>query len=76
MVTNNQAAPLNVSSIATTGDFAQTNNCGTTVAAGGNCKVSVKFTPTVVGTRTGSLTITDDATSSPQIVSLSGKGVN
>jgi len=75
-VTNNQAVPLNVSSIVTTGDFAQKNNCGTTVVAGGNCKVSVTFTPTVVGSRTGSLTITDDAASSPQIVSLSGRGVN
>jgi len=74
-VTNNQAIPLAVSSIVTTGDFAQKNNCGSTVVAGGNCKVSVTFTPTVVGKRTGSLTITDDASSSPQIVSLSGKGV-
>jgi Abnormal spindle-like microcephaly-assoc'd, ASPM-SPD-2-Hydin len=75
-VTNNQAIPLSVSTIAATGDFAQKNNCGLTVAAGGKCKVSVTFTPTAVGTRTGSLTITDDAASSPQIVSLSGTGVN
>jgi hypothetical protein len=75
-VTNNQANPLAVSSIVATGDFAQKNNCGSTVVAGGKCKVSVTFTPTVVGTRTGSLTITDDAGSSPQIVSLSGTGVN
>jgi hypothetical protein len=76
VVTNNQAIPLNVSSIVATGDFAQKNNCGSTVAAGGKCKVSVTFTPTVVGSRTGSLTITDDAGSSPQVVSLSGTGVN
>ena len=75
-VTNNQANPLAVSSIVATGDFAQKNNCGSTVVAGGKCKVSVTFTPTVVGTRTGSLTITDDAGSSPQIVSFSGTGVN
>jgi len=75
-VTNNQANPLAVSSIVATGDFAQRNNCGSKVVAGGKCKVSLTFTPSVVGTRTGSLTITDDAGSSPQIVSLSGTGVN
>jgi len=75
-VSNNQAVPLTVSSIAATGDFAQKNNCGSTIVAGGKCKVSVTFTPTVVGVRTGLLTITDDAASSPQIVTLSGKGVN
>jgi len=76
VVTNNQAIPLSISNIVTTGDFAQKNNCGSTVVAGGNCKVSVTFTPTAVGTRSGSLTITDAAASSPQIVQLSGKGVN
>jgi hypothetical protein len=76
VVTNNQAIPLSISNIVTTGDFAQKNNCGSTVVAGGNCKVSVTFTPTAVGTRSGSLTITDAAASSPQIVHLSGKGVN
>ena len=75
-LTNNQAIPLALSSIVATGDFAQKNNCGSTVVAGGKCKVSVTFTPTVAGARTGSLTITDDAGSSPQIVSLSGNGVN
>jgi hypothetical protein len=75
-ITNNQAIPLGISSIVATGDFAQKNNCHSTVVAGGNCKVSVTFTPTVVGTRTGSVTITDDAASSPQIVGLSGTGTN
>ncbi|MGA8865906.1 MAG: choice-of-anchor D domain-containing protein [Candidatus Sulfotelmatobacter sp.] len=75
-LTNNQALPLNVSGIATTGDFSQTNNCGATVVAGGSCTISVTFKPTATGTRTGSLTITDDASSSPQVVSLSGTGTS
>jgi hypothetical protein len=75
-ITNNQAIPLNISNIVATGDFVQKNNCHSTVAAAGNCKVSVTFTPTVAGTRTGSVTITDDAASSPQVVQLSGTGIN
>ncbi len=72
---NNQAIPLTVSNILATGDFAATNNCGSSVVAGGNCKISVTFTPAKVGKLTGSLTITDNAASSPQIVKLSGIGV-
>jgi hypothetical protein len=34
-----------VSSITATGDFSQTNTCGTSIAAGGSCTVSVTFTP-------------------------------
>jgi hypothetical protein len=74
-LTNNQAVPLAVSSIVATGDFAATNNCGSSVVAGGNCKISVTFTPAKVGKLTGSLTIADNAASSPQIVKLSGTGV-
>jgi hypothetical protein len=56
------------------GDFAQTNTCGTSVAAGANCAISVTFKPTATGTRTASVTITDDASTSPQTVSLTGTG--
>jgi Putative Ig domain/Abnormal spindle-like microcephaly-assoc'd, ASPM-SPD-2-Hydin/Transmembrane protein 131-like N-terminal len=74
-LTNNQALPLNVSSIATTGDFAQSNSCSSSLAAGASCTISVTFKPTTTGNRAGSLTITDDAASSPQAVSLSGTGI-
>jgi len=59
---------------AATGDFAQTNNCSSTLAAGASCTVNVTFTPTVTGTRTGSILITDQASNSPQTVSLTGTG--
>ena len=74
-LTNNQDLALNISSIAATGDFSETNNCGSSIAAGAACTISVTFKPTATGTRTGSLTIIDDAASSPQTVSLSGTGV-
>jgi hypothetical protein len=73
-LTNSGGAPLSVTTIATSGDFTQTNNCGTSVAAGGACQISVTFTPTAGGSRTGSVTITDNAPGSPQTVMLTGTG--
>jgi sugar lactone lactonase YvrE len=73
-LTNSGNAPLTIASIAASGDFALTHNCGTGVAAGANCTISVTFTPTAAGTRTGTVTITDNAGNSPQTVSLSGGG--
>jgi hypothetical protein len=76
-LTNTGTSTLNISSITTSGDFAQatsTKPCGSTLAAGKNCIVKVTFTPTALGTRTGTLTFTDNAPTSPQTVSLSGTG--
>ncbi len=68
------SAALTVSSITISSDFAQTNNCGTAVPAAGICTFSVMFTPTVAGTRNGSMQIQDDAAGSPHAISLSGVG--
>src|ERR1039458_2681439 len=60
-ITNSGGAALSVT-IAVTGanfgDFKPTNNCGSSVAAGENCSISVVFTPTEAGNRTATLTIT------------------
>jgi len=74
-LTNNQNVTLNFGSIVASGDFAETHTCGAFIGAGGTCTISVTFTPTAVGNRTGTLTINDDAPGSPQTVSLSGTGV-
>jgi hypothetical protein len=77
-VTNSGSATLNIASIAASGDFAlvaSTKPCGSTLAAGKNCVVKVTFSPSQLGTRTGNITITDNAANSPQAVPLSGKGV-
>ena len=71
---NTGNATLGITSIAPSGDFGQTNTCGTSVGAGANCTISVTFTPTATGTRTGAITITDSASGSPQTVSLTGSG--
>ena len=63
-----------MTSIVASGDFAQTNTCGASVAAGGNCTISVTFKPTASGPRTGTITIADSAAGSPQTIALSGDG--
>jgi hypothetical protein len=73
-VTNSGTAELTFSSIAVSSGFSQTNNCGTGIAASGGCTISVTFTPTAPGTVAGTLTITDNASGSPQTVALSGTG--
>lgn len=79
MLTNSGNAPLSISAISLAGtnpgDFQQTNTCGSSVVAGGSCSVGVKFTPTATGSRSASLTISDNATGSPQLVNLMGTGV-
>ncbi|PYV19321.1 MAG: hypothetical protein DMG21_01985, partial [Acidobacteria bacterium] len=74
-LSNTSNATLSISSIALSGDFAQTNNCGSSLAANSSCAINVTFTPTAVGSRTGTLMVTDSASGSPQTVSLSGTGL-
>jgi uncharacterized repeat protein (TIGR03803 family) len=74
-LTNTGTATLNISSIRASGDFAISSNaCGATVSVGASCSVSVTFTPTNKGTRTGNLAFNDDAPNTPQIVALVGTG--
>lgn len=73
-LTNTGTENLVLSSIATSGDFSQTNTCGSTLAPGANCFANVVFKPTAIGMRTGTLTFTDNASGSPQAVALSGTG--
>jgi Abnormal spindle-like microcephaly-assoc'd, ASPM-SPD-2-Hydin len=73
-LTNNQAVALNITGLSAGGDFTETNTCQQPVSPGGNCAITVYFTPSVAGPRTGTLTITDDASNSPQLVALAGSG--
>src|SRR5262249_15243696 len=67
-VTNTGTAAAALSNVGTSGDFSQTNNCGTALAAGASCTVNVTFRPIASGNRTGNLTITSNATNSPSTV--------
>jgi len=79
-LSNTGTAALALSSLAISGanagDFSQTNTCGASVPVSGSCTISVTFTPSALGVRTGTLTITDNASGSPQTVSLTGTGVS
>jgi len=75
---NSTTAALTVTSVVITGpaasDYSETNNCGSSLAAGATCEITVTFTPTATGVRAAAVTITDGAPNSPQLVSLTGMG--
>jgi hypothetical protein len=73
-LTNTASTALVIGTITSSGDFSQTNNCGSSLAPGGNCSINVTFTPTATGTRTGTLAITNSDFTSPQSVQLTGTG--
>jgi probable HAF family extracellular repeat protein len=77
-LTNVGTTALSINGIAITGtnagDFAQTHTCGSSLAAGASCTISVTFRPTAIGTRRAAVSITDNAAGSPQNVALSGIG--
>ena len=59
------------------GDFyIAANTCGSSLAGSASCTLSVYFRPVTVGTRTATLTYTDNASNSPQQVPLSGLGAS
>jgi hypothetical protein len=60
--------------ITRSGEFAQTNNCGASLAAGASCIIKVSFSPISGGSRSGTLTLTDNV--GVQTVPLSGTGVD
>src|SRR5438552_6669975 len=74
-LTNFGSTTLSITSITASGDFSQTHSCGSSVAPLASCTISVTFKPTQIGTRTGTLSIADNAPGSPQSVALSGTGV-
>ena len=76
-LSNGGAEDLIISGIATSGDFAQTNNCPAApamLAPSQSCSISIAFTPKQKGTRTGKLVVTDNGYKSPHMVKLSGNG--
>lgn len=75
-LTNSGKAALNIISVQATGDYAQTNTCPATLARGSSCTIRVTFTPTVSGACNGTLTVSDNAQGTPQIVNLTGVGAD
>jgi hypothetical protein len=78
-LTNTGDSPLTISGIALTGPnktqfLVSSNYCPTSLAAGANCVIHLHFYPQVTGAASAALTITDNATGSPQSVTLTGTG--
>ncbi len=83
-VKNTGTGALTVSgaSVTDTADFTMKNNCTAAIPAGGTCTVSMTFAPpapasgaqcgSTTGTKSATLTLTDNATDSPQVVMLTG----
>jgi murein DD-endopeptidase MepM/ murein hydrolase activator NlpD len=76
LVTDLSGIAMSISGISTTGDYSQTNTCAASLQPLATCAINVTFKPTALGSRPGSLTITDNATGSPQTVTFIGTGEN
>ena len=73
-LTNAGDVPLTLlNATITPGDFTVVNACGTSLAAHSTCAIAVAFIPTATGTRSATLTFTDQIRS--QTVAITGIGV-
>ena len=75
-LSNNGQTPLNIGGIAVTGAnsgaFFQINSCPAVLAPATSCTISVTFAPTVKGSRSGTLTVTDNVAAGQSTVALTG----
>jgi hypothetical protein len=78
-LTNTGTTPLVLSSLAANGDFALASgtNCaiGSSLPAGAHCLINVTFTPTTKGSRSGNITVKDNALAQEQVILLQGTGI-
>jgi len=72
-LTNKGSSALVISEVVASGDFSQNNNCATVTPAA-SCTISVTFTPSTAGNRSGVLQINDNDSSKSQSIMLSGIG--
>ncbi len=73
-LTNSGGQALSISNLGVVGDFVQTNNCGSSLAALSSCTINIAFTPLGQGVRNGELILTSNAGTSPSRVLLGGTG--
>ena len=74
-VSNYGTGAVSISSIPVSAPFAQTNTCPSSLPPAASCTINVTFHPTASGNVTGTLSVNDNASGSPQTVSLTGVGV-
>jgi hypothetical protein len=73
-ISNTGSASASISAISAAAPFAETNTCGSTLAAGASCTTSVTFAPTTTGSASGNLMVSSNATNSTLTVALTGTG--
>src|SRR6202795_2263984 len=73
-LTNTGNSDLIVSAVLASGGYKQTNNCST-LSSQQTCTIPVSFAPGTCEPINGAITINDNAPSSPQVVSLAGRGI-
>jgi len=75
-MTNHLSGALTITTVnASTGIQRGDNTCGTSIAAGASCTIGVTFSPTAVGSATGTLTFNDSAITTPQNGEFVGTGI-
>jgi hypothetical protein len=73
VLSNPTKKALNISTIVAGGDFVVfSQDCGSVLLPGNQCNIYVQLLTNSLGAKTNTLTISDDANSSPQKVKLSG----
>jgi hypothetical protein len=77
-VANGGTTPLNIIGVGVTGGFGESDDCVTSspIAAGGNCTITLTYSPTALGTASGTLTLTDNvpAANGTQTAAVTGTG--
>jgi len=73
-LTNSGSAQVSIANIAASGDYSQSNNCGSNLGGGSSCSISAVFLPTATGTRYGTITVTDSDGGGPHVLNLTGVG--
>lgn len=71
---NDTGKAVSIASIVASGDYTQTNNCGSSLSNGSSCVIAVRFKPTAMGARTGALKVSYDSTS--KSAALTGQGTD
>jgi len=75
-LSNTGSAALHITGIAVELPFTQTSTCGSSLAVGATCTITVTFAPTGLGNFSSNVSVTDNATGSPHTVALTGTGVS
>jgi len=74
VLTNTAKTELKISAMKAAGQFGMTSTCHASVAPGAKCEISVTFSPTSQGAKSGTVTINNSASSKPMVIELSGTG--